>query len=678
MLVLTKDLRFSGPRYEWLLFFIFLATSLFSCRHDHDSSNPKFGQDLKYIDSLVIAGQQNKANLLLKKLRSSIPDHDPFIGIYYSYVSSHEYLGPDHGNAYADSALAFFKDQPIQDRFPKIYRQALLAKGDACFKSFKYITAITYYAQARKIRLRGECDNGDLANKIAGVYYEQGNYRTAARLFIEKFERVLECSEALTSEKKFIILQGAINNAAYSYERAGMLDSAAHYYLKDVRLIDSVERNRLASQRNLDAARAVVFDNLGGIMTQSGKLELAINYLSKSLALSNEETDPTKVTTYIKLTNAYVLSGKLPEAKSTLDQGSRLLSLYPEKDFRVRWLKVNAEYQYKAGNLGEAYLAQTRHMHLKDSLASAKSELYRLDVSREFNSLQEQARIAELAQKARYRKFYLIGSVLISGLSIVIIILIIRSLRRNQAGRKEAIRHNEQLQIALTELERVNQNYVRIMRVMAHDLRNPLGGISGLAQVLLDDEELNQDSRHMLSLIETTSIHSLEMINELLKSDLGDSGPLHKEDVDLHALVFESVELLQFKAKEKAQHITYHSEQGKIIIPLNYEKIWRVINNLIVNALKFSNQNEYIEVKLQKGKHHVVISVSDRGIGIPEQDRDIIFEMFTPAKRVGTNGEQPFGLGLSISKNIIERHHGKIWYENRDGGGTTFFISLPY
>ena len=657
-----------------LLFITILASS---CSKQASPDNALHDEQLKGIDSLMISGKQMEAYASLKKLRSVIHGTNPFITTYYCYISSHDHLSPDHGNMYADSALAFFKESSRIDQYPREYRQALLTKGDACAKNYKYILAVAYYAQAKKIKLAGECDNGDLAVKIAGIYYDQGNYRIGARLFMESYERVLACPGTLTPEKKFITLQGLLNNMAYSYERAGLTDSALYYYNKDVRLIDSVQKHQLAAQRNLNAARAVVFDNLGGIMIEKNKLDSSISYLTSSLALSNEETDPTKMTTYIKLAHAYILSGDIAKAKTALENGNTLLNLYPEKDYRIRWFKVKADYLFKTGMLAEAFKVQEHHMRLKDSLANARSELYRLDVARELNSLQEQARLTDLEQKAKYRKMYLAGIILVSVLSATIIFLIVRNLRRTQAAKDAATLHNQQLQQTLAELERVNQNYVRIMRVMAHDLRNPLGGISGLAQVLLDDEELNDDSRHMLNLIETTSIHSLEMINELLKSDLGDNGPLQKAPVDINSLLFESVELLQFKANEKTQQITYHGLPNPVMVQLNYEKIWRVFNNLLVNALKFSHNNETIEVTLQQNANHVLITVSDRGIGIPEKSRDAIFEMFTTAKRVGTNGEQPFGLGLSISRNIVERHNGKIWFEHRHGGGTNFFVSLP-
>jgi signal transduction histidine kinase len=237
------------------------------------------------------------------------------------------------------------------------------------------------------------------------------------------------------------------------------------------------------------------------------------------------------------------------------------------------------------------------------------------------------------------------------------------------------------LQRALRESERTNLNYIRIMRVMAHDLRNPVSGITGIAGLLLDEESFSDDNRQMLKLIENTGIHSLEMINELLKTGLADENePLLKEPFDIKEIVMDSVELLQFTANDKNQLIVFEHDGQPLVINVNYEKIWRVVNNLIVNAIKFSYVSGAIKVQIQNNedKHHVLLSITDSGIGIDNTRKKEIFEMFTPMKQPGTNGEQSFGLGLSISKKIIEKHRGKIWFDSEIGIGTTFYVQLPY
>jgi signal transduction histidine kinase len=256
--------------------------------------------------------------------------------------------------------------------------------------------------------------------------------------------------------------------------------------------------------------------------------------------------------------------------------------------------------------------------------------------------------------------------------------MISRTLKNTKGNLTVLTQHNRQLQQSLDELERVNKNYLRIMRVMAHDLRNPLSGITGLASMLMGEEEFSEDSKYMLKLIETTGLHSMEMINELLKSGLEDDNEiLVKQQFDLRSMLYDSVELLQFRAKEKKQQIVFENDNKPVFAEVNHEKIWRVINNLIVNAIKFSYTNSTIKVGIKENNHLVLIWVADNGMGIAAEQKEVVFEMFTPAKRNGTHGEQPFGLGLSISKKIIELHNGKIWFEDNVDKGTIFYIELP-
>ncbi|WP_461450146.1 sensor histidine kinase [Mucilaginibacter sp.] len=231
----------------------------------------------------------------------------------------------------------------------------------------------------------------------------------------------------------------------------------------------------------------------------------------------------------------------------------------------------------------------------------------------------------------------------------------------------------------MDELKAVNREYMRIMQIMAHDLRGPLSGITGFAAILLDEMQFSSEHKNMIRLIESTGIHSLEMIDELLKNGFMDENQvLEKEELDINALLNDSVELMQFRANNKTQQLNMKSENNPILIKANYEKIWRVINNLIINAIKFSYSNSEINIGLSSDYNGVQIFVADNGIGIPANSKDRIFDMFTSAKRYGTNGEQPFGLGLSISKKIIDMHNGKIWFENNVDGGTVFHVALPY
>lgn len=101
-----------------------------------------------------------------------------------------------------------------------------------------------------------------------------------------------------------------------------------------------------------------------------------------------------------------------------------------------------------------------------------------------------------------------------------------------------------------------------------------------------------------------------------------------------------------------------------------------MFSNLINNAIKFSPDGSRIEIVLERSNGNARVSVKDEGIGIPPGIRDKIFSLSSEVKRRGTRGEESFGLGLSISRQIIEAHGGKIWFETEEGRGTTFFVEM--
>jgi signal transduction histidine kinase len=107
------------------------------------------------------------------------------------------------------------------------------------------------------------------------------------------------------------------------------------------------------------------------------------------------------------------------------------------------------------------------------------------------------------------------------------------------------------------------------------------------------------------------------------------------------------------------------------------DKLTRVITNLVMNAIKFSPEDSIIQIKTFLKGRNAIIAVVDQGIGIPVSLQNKIFDPFTTAKRPGTKGETTFGLGLYISKRIIEAHGGIIWFDSVPGHGTAFYVQLP-
>jgi len=665
-----------------LCHYCFLAMLIFftgSCRQQDHLVNNDLKKQLKIIDSLIATGKSDTDQLILNA-RSKIPNSSPAIVTYYCILSGHYNYNQQKMNLYADSALSFFTASSRISEYPNDYFKSLMVKGDACLRAKKYVDALGYFYKGKKELTNSTCDDGQLDTKMGYIYYEQQNFKLAARYWADSYYRLEACHYGITAENLFGLKQGALDNAGVSYERAGFLDSAKYFYLKDLELLNRVERDKRISIKYFNDAMITVYDNLGGLYLKSGHLDTAQNYLNKCIAITTLNTNSIKIPPLVKLAELYLKTNDNKKAALAFEESKDLLNRFSKSNLsdEINWNKLYAEYLFKVKRTDEAYLYQKKYIDLKDSVDNSLAALNRLDVQRELSSINQREEVADLQHKDKIRIIYLVSIGIIGLLSVVIIILIYLSLKQEKKNRKSAEVRNLGLQHAHDELELVNKNYIRIMRVMAHDLRNPLSGIKALTSLLLEEQEFSEESKHMLELIEKTGTHTMEMINILLRSGLADENePIQKEPVDLRSLLYDAVELLQFRANEKKQQLIFEGGGVPIITAVNRENIWRVFNNLIINAIKFSETNGIIHIGIKTVKDGILMSVADNGIGIPEKDRDSVFDMFTSAKKRGTNGEEAFGLGLSISKKIIENHEGKIWFESNPGEGTVFYVQLP-
>lgn len=282
--------------------------------------------------------------------------------------------------------------------------------------------------------------------------------------------------------------------------------------------------------------------------------------------------------------------------------------------------------------------------------------------------------VKSLDQRSRHQIILLIV-VTISCLLVVAFLIVLRqNLGRTKKYNQQISSQNEGLKKALEALEQSQAENTRMLKVVAHDLRSPIAGIYSLSDLMMEEGYVSEENKEMLQLIKTSSKNSLQLVNEVLQMQFK-TETLDKRPVELGELLQRCVSLLRSSADAKDQIINLHLQQ--ITLMASGEKLWRVMSNLIANAIKFSPNEAVIEVGMEKRTDHVRIGVADEGIGIPVEIEDKIFEMFTEAKRPGTAGEEPFGLGLAISKQIVEAHGGKIWFERKADKGTLFLVEFP-
>ncbi len=673
-------MRLSSTK-QTIIFLLAIVIALSACDKGTSKRDTELDLKLKEVDSLISIGNKARVPEILNSI--NVDDYKNFEQKVSYYLLSAITVQHDEqrGINVAKEALKLFDSKEIIKEEPELYFKALVTNGDLNYGAKNYFTALNYYAEAKATIKSDDCQNGFLFGKFANIFFDQKNYATAAKYYLKSYEMTVSCNPKGKVKTSYFFPGMSLNNAGFSFFKDNQLDSATYYYKKFDEEIDSAFAKKKINADYVSVLKAILYDNLGGLSIEEDDLQLAESYLLKSLDLPVLGDSSIRLPPYLKLAKIYTKTGENKKALVTFEQSKVLLNNLKTPSFIYNsiWQKEYVTYFKKNNQRDSAYFYQDKYFSSLDSLNESNQELSSLDVTKELEVIRQRQELIELRHSDQVRRVYVVGLIEFLALVLIIIVLVYRNLRKVKKLHNEAVSNNEVISSTVEELERTNKNYIRIMRIMAHDLRNPLSGMAGIASLLLDDEDLDDENKKMLKLIETTGMHSIEMINELLKTGLAnEDAPIETQNLDLKALLYDSVELLQFKANEKQQTVVFENENLEpIFARVNYEKVWRVINNLVVNAIKFSLIGGVIKTGVEEYKSSIVIYVKDNGIGIAEKDKETVFDMFTEAKRAGTNGEQPFGLGLSISRKIMEKHGGKIWFESNVEGGTTFFLEFP-
>ncbi|WDF53863.1 sensor histidine kinase [Mucilaginibacter sp. KACC 22063] len=226
------------------------------------------------------------------------------------------------------------------------------------------------------------------------------------------------------------------------------------------------------------------------------------------------------------------------------------------------------------------------------------------------------------------------------------------------------------------EIEKASLFKNEVLGMVAHDLRNPIGAVESVAMIM-ELEPLDDDMQDNVNMIKASCEKALAIINDLLEVARNDNiDVLQTERVELNQLLNHIIHAWQF-GKNVRNNIALISGKQPLYANINPEKFHRVIDNLISNAIKFSKDEDTIELYLNKTKQGIHIEVRDHGMGIPKEMLPHIFERFSKAGRKGIRGELSTGLGLSIVRQIVEKHNGKIEVQSEEKRGSVFKISLP-
>jgi signal transduction histidine kinase len=232
-----------------------------------------------------------------------------------------------------------------------------------------------------------------------------------------------------------------------------------------------------------------------------------------------------------------------------------------------------------------------------------------------------------------------------------------------------------------SKLREVDQLKSEFLASMSHELRTPLNSIIGFADVLLEglDGELNDRMEEDVRLIRESGDHLRGLIGDILDMSKIEAGrmDLRYEEVDIAQLANDVVATAASLAQEKQIFLHLDIDKGVKPVLADRTRVRQIMWNIVGNAIKFTEKGS-VTISVQAQTNHVLCSIRDTGIGIKEEHAAVVFEQFRQIDGGLNRVAGGTGLGMPITKKLVELHGGEIWIESVYGQGTTFLFTIPY
>lgn len=244
---------------------------------------------------------------------------------------------------------------------------------------------------------------------------------------------------------------------------------------------------------------------------------------------------------------------------------------------------------------------------------------------------------------------------------------------------------NEELQVQKEtiaeqskELEKLIDEKDHIIRILAHDLKNPLANITTISNILKEEKEIDQQKK-FITMIEQVSAKAQGLVDSVLDMAISEDGTikLNLEKLNLNEMVQKAIAEMEEQSKQKEITVTMNANDAATLVKADRMYLVLIFENLISNALKFSEKGTQVEIEIQHHDKKVRVMVKDEGPGVKPNEEGRLFEKFSKLSARPTGQESSTGLGLSLVKRYAEQMDGSVWYDRDASKGATFVVELP-
>jgi len=698
-------MRFSKEIYIGLVrpFFaiLILCVLIISCGEKQKNKVIENGFEINKIDSL---NSEAEHFLDIKNFKDAFTNLNVGLGLSKKYNYKYGLMSlnltlckyyiatnkKDSASYFGEKALTYFDSKNATERELKLATLVMVNLSILYVETGNYGITFRYIFESLKIS-KNLTDPKFLCNyygKLAYIFYTLNQFEEAQSYYFKRLGILKSFDDNFQNKMD---KQGVYRDLALTYYNLKNYSISVNYYDSAITCLQNVNAIDSASQKKVDIAFGVVYGNKGQCLFSLKKYNEAITELNKNIQINNrigyDVIDATS--SLIALANLYLETGNTSKFNPTMKTTDSLYEARKTNVYFVRLLKIKALSYEKINNKAEGYNLLKKFLAWNDSTNSSLMKFnlrYKLGL---IDIEKSNEKIEELNTETNESKSLFYRSLAVAALLIILLFVSIRNAsksRKNEKKLKTLNIQNQRNQIALEQSNLDMQKLVieknNILGIVAHDLKSPVSSIKGLSSLLESDlqeqDVMNETFAQYFNYINASVNHMNAVTDDLLEiSSLENLGyKIEMKNTNINQLVNETILVFDHKAKQK--FITIKTElEADIWHVINKQKIERALGNLINNAIKFSQHGSEIIVTAIKENDNLIFKITDFGIGIDASNIEKIFDRFTKAKNIGTSGEKPVGLGLSIVKQIVEKHSGTIAVQSKKSVSTTFTISLP-
>jgi len=588
--------------------------------------------------------------------------------------------------------------------------------------SFNYqgerLEALDYYNKAVSTATQYN-DSAQLAygtHNIGRLFFDQGLLSRA----YEGFKKSMTIFENIRDSSGLAYVYQSFGNL-YKVQRD--YKKAEHYFLAAYDI-----RRKLGGSR--DIMSALVY--YSRFLQESNQWAKSIGYLKKADStgqIIDDQINLAEIKTY--LAEAYLKEGQLMEAEAIAREGLNVIlsrksirllpqayhimgaihedkrdyatarsyylkSLNAAEKIRDLNFRMRAYYQLwklseRSGDKREVLSNMNQYLILKDSINDLEvaRQVERLEFSVEIERKEkENARNEIIIQQQKGQNLLLIGitSFVTIGLTLLWFVNKKRKEKNDQLERQnleiekqrqEITRQNEKFSKRNAELSDLNHEKDTLMGIVAHDLKSPLNRIQGVVHLMELEGNLTDDQKMYLNMMREASRAGLSLIKDLLDVHmLEEHIEPQLKPVDLGVLLSNKVQAFQPTADSKQIQLSLDRVAGEQVVT-DEDYLSRILDNLLDNAIKFSERNTTVSISTGRTFDSFWISVKDQGPGFSVKDKTQVFQKFRKLSARPTGGETSNGLGLAIVKTLVNRLRGTIDLYSEPGRGTEFVMKFP-